>query len=57
MDSVYCNLTLKSPFTKLAVFAASVDKDQATQNMQPDFRSTLFAMLKHYLCLFVGSKH
>ena len=29
-------LTLKVPFTTLAVLVASVDKDQAAQNMRPD---------------------
>ena len=32
----------------MVVFAASVDHDQAAQNVQPDLISTLSAMLKHY---------
>ena len=41
-------LTLKAPFTKIVGFVASVDQDQAAQNMQPDLRSTLLALLGHY---------
>ena len=29
-------LNLKAPFTKIVPLVASVDKDQAAQNMQPD---------------------
>ena len=29
-------LTLKAPFTTLFIFAASLDQDQAVQNVQPD---------------------
>ena len=32
--------------TKIVTFAASVDQDQAAQNVQPDLRSTLSAMLE-----------
>ena len=46
--SLYGNgLTLKMPFTKIVAFAASVDQDQAAQDVQPDLRSTLSAMLEH----------
>ena len=31
------NLILKMPFTTLVVFSASVDKDKAAQNVQPDY--------------------
>ena len=41
-------LTLKAPLTNIVGFAASVDQDQASQNVQPDLRSTLSAMLEHY---------
>ena len=41
-------LTLKVPYTKIITFAASVDQDQAAQNVQPDPRSTLPATLEHY---------
>ena len=35
-----------NPFTKIVVFVAGVDQDQAAQNMQFDLRSTLSAILK-----------
>ena len=41
-------LTLKAPFTKIAAFVDSVDQDQAAQNVQPNLRSTLTAILEHY---------
>ena len=30
------DLTLKAPFTTTVAFVASVDQDQAAQNVQPD---------------------
>ena len=41
-------LTHKWHSIKIVVSAASVDQDQAAQNVQPDIRSTLSAMLEHY---------
>ena len=40
---------LKRLSLKIVAFAAIVDQDQAAQNMQPDLRSTLSAMLELYL--------
>ena len=40
------SLTLKVPITTLVAFAASVDQDEAAQNMQPDLGSTLSALEK-----------
>ena len=37
------------------VFAASVDQDQAAQNMQPDLRSTMSAMLEYYRQQMAGN--
>ena len=45
---IKCDLTFKAPITKTVVLTANVDQDQAAQNVQPDLRSTLFAMLKQY---------
>ena len=42
------DLTLMVPSTEIIAFAGSEDQDQAAVNMQPDLRSTLYAMLKHY---------
>ena len=39
-------LTLKVPITTIVAFAASVDQDQAAQNVQPDLESTLSALGK-----------
>ena len=38
--------TLEVPFTKVVAFVASINQDQAAQNMQPDLRSTLSAICK-----------
>ena len=53
-------LTFKANFTKIA-FAANVDHDLAAQNMLPDLKSTLSAMLEDYklgvysyFCLVAG---
>ena len=46
---VLSSLTLIVPATIIIAFAASVDQDQAAQNVQPDLRSTLSAMLDHYM--------
>ena len=42
------HLTFTAPFTKIVVFAASVDQDQAVQNVHPDLKSTLSTMLEDY---------
>ena len=42
-------------FTKIVIFAVSVDQDQAAQNMQPDLRSTLSTMFKHYRQQMAGN--
>ena len=34
-------LTLKAPFMTIVAFVINVDQDQAAQNVQPDFLSTL----------------
>ena len=41
-------LTLKAPFTKMVASTASIDQDQAAQNVQPDLWTILSTMLKHY---------
>ena len=41
-------LTLQVPFTKMVALMASVDQDHAAQYVQPDLRSTLSVVLKHY---------
>ena len=40
-------IILKTPFTTTVGFAVSVDQDQAAQNVQPDLRSALSALLHH----------
>ena len=40
--------SLKAHLTKTIVIAASLDQDQAAQNVQPDLRFTLSAMLEYY---------
>ena len=35
------------PFTTRVAFGASVDQDQAAQNVKPDLWSTLSALLQH----------
>ena len=40
-------LMLEAPFTTILAFVASVDQDQAAQNVQPDLRSTLSTLGKH----------
>ena len=40
-------LTLKAPITTIIALAASVDQDQAAQNLQPDLGSTLSTVMKH----------
>ena len=37
--------TVKAPFIKVVAFAANVDQDQSTQNVQPDLRYILSAVL------------
>ena len=39
---------VKAPFTEIFTFAASVDQDQAAQNLQTDLQSSLSAVLEHY---------
>ena len=39
-------LALRAPFTKIVAFVASVDQDQAAQNVLPDLRYIMSAMLE-----------
>ena len=48
IDQALNGLILTKPFTKLVVFAVTIDQDQPLQNVQTDLISTLSAMLKQY---------
>ena len=43
IQSINQSINHKESFTAIIVLAASVDQDQAAQNMQPGLRSTPFA--------------
>ena len=47
---LYCfqNPSVSAPHTKVVAYVVNVDQDEAAQNVQPDLRSTLSAMLEHY---------
>ena len=46
---IFCTLKpFRAPYTKIIVFAESIEQDQAAQNVQPDLRSTPSAMLEQH---------
>ena len=47
---------LKQPFTTIVAFVASVDQDQAAQNVQPDLLSTLSTLGKRCVTHFMMTK-